>query len=257
MCGRAALGMSDEELAAATKTSGLETSKDRPYMPSYNISPGSHTPVLVRRDNETVLRCMKWGITGQGDRFVINARSETIVDKRMFKSLVNNHRCIFLCIGFFEWQPVANTSKKNPMFIATTSPPSIMRLAGLWSPAKGSTDSDTFVVLTSDSCKQMSSIHDRMPVILDEAQAEDWLNCDTVPFEKCRPFLRPFQHKLVIYRVSPLQGKGANCIEPYAVAQERSRSQGILRYFKKADTVTGKRPREDDDNKTETPAPDK
>lgn len=65
------------------------------------------------------------------------------------------------------------------------------------------------------------------------------------------------QHKLVIYRVSPLQGKGANCIEPYAVAQERSRSQGILRYFKKADTVTGKRPREDDDNKTEIPAPDK
>ena len=53
-----------------------------------------------------------------------------------------------------------------------------MRFAGLyesWYPAPGRSEC-TFTIVTCPANQMMHEIHDRMPVVLDQAGVEDWMN---------------------------------------------------------------------------------
>ncbi|XP_078347006.1 abasic site processing protein HMCES-like isoform X2 [Oculina patagonica] len=145
MCGRTACTLAPDEFSKACRFKGKNGKVQEPtwrdaasggkYYPSYNISPQSFTPVLLSSQHfntaasevtsERVLQPMRWGLIpswhrGDPKEFsynMSNARSDTLLDKRSFKSpLEKGKRCVILAEGFFEWETLKG-GKKQPYYI--------------------------------------------------------------------------------------------------------------------------------------------
>lgn len=61
MCGRSRCSLAPEEVAARTGVPAERWRDRQAYRPSYNVSPGFATPVIVRgEDGRRCLHTMKW-----------------------------------------------------------------------------------------------------------------------------------------------------------------------------------------------------
>ena len=57
---------------------------------------------------------MQWGLTEFGPNLIINARFDEVKEKRLFKSRVENARCVVMADGYYEWKEGAiGSSNKN------------------------------------------------------------------------------------------------------------------------------------------------
>ena len=85
-------------------------------------------------------------------------------------------RCIVPSNGFYEWRRTGGP--KQPYFL---HPPerAVLAMAGIWAVWK---DPETGLwvpsaaVITTEANRMMSSIHDRMPVLLPRETWDDWLD---------------------------------------------------------------------------------
>lgn len=100
---------------------------------------------------------------------VINARSETILQKPLFAHAFEKHRVIIPATGFFEW----NSRKEKSKF--TGQGGKVLYFAGCY---QKDSDQDRFVILTTQANASMASVHDRMPLILEREEISDWLNSE-------------------------------------------------------------------------------
>lgn len=62
------------------------------------IYPTNIVPILTSQGPEL----MKWGYSGYRNR-IINARSETAMDKAMFRRSLMERRCLVPASGYYEW----------------------------------------------------------------------------------------------------------------------------------------------------------
>ena len=68
--------------------------------PSYNVAPTDPVPAVVRYDGQMVLTEFRWGLVPfwAKDRSIgarmINARSETVTEKKAFAESVEQRRCL-------------------------------------------------------------------------------------------------------------------------------------------------------------------
>lgn len=168
MCGRYSFHLSGEEL------SELTGSVPEPFPSAvYNQPPGVPVPVL-RAEKEWDR--MPWGIeVSMGPdrrRLVINARSETAADKRMFQDSFDARRCVLPASGFFEWHRGPGSSQ--PYYFRPRTGPGIL-LAGLYLKQRGK-DGTHVVVLTRAADDWMGEIHHRAPVLIRPDRLRSWLD---------------------------------------------------------------------------------
>jgi putative SOS response-associated peptidase YedK len=164
----------------------------------YNIAPSQNAPVVLW-DNGRVLRLMQWGLVPHwakdekiGNK-MINARAETLTEKRSFKNLLASNRCLVLADGFYEWRPTKTGKGKSPVRIVLKDRGSFA-FAGLWDRSKRSDGSEFFsyTIITTEANELISPFHHRMPVIL-EAQSENiWLKGAAEDSEILLGLLRPY-----------------------------------------------------------------
>ena len=108
MCGRFSLSSSLEELQ---KEFSNEISGNFPA--KYNISPGQSPVVISLKKNNFYLNKIHWGFkVPKLGKLVINARSETIIEKPLFKNLLLQNRCLIPANSWFEWD-----NEKKPYLI--------------------------------------------------------------------------------------------------------------------------------------------
>jgi putative SOS response-associated peptidase YedK len=162
------------------------------FEPRYNIAP-TQDVLVVRADTTNGPRfgsMMRWGLippwTG-GDKPaagppMINARSETLGSKPMFRSAVQRRRCLIPSDGFYEWQqaPGGNRGKKQPYFIHRPDG-GPFAFAGLWEVWKQSTGDtpltiESCTIVTTHANAKLSELHERMPVILSPNDYAAWLD---------------------------------------------------------------------------------
>ncbi len=177
MCGRYALKTSVPEIA---RILGAESNAE--FAPSYNVAPSRHVPVCrTSVEGKRELNLLRWGLVPHwakeiNDRYrMINARAETVADKPAFREPFRQRRCLVPADGYFEWK--AGPERKQPYFIHRNDDSPVF-LAGLWDRwEKGQDGSlDSFAIVTTSASERLSSVHDRMPVILDPDDHEAWLN---------------------------------------------------------------------------------
>jgi putative SOS response-associated peptidase YedK len=223
MCGRFTLYSSPVVLAREFELGALPL-----LFPRYNIAP-TQPIALVRRSVETGAHewaLARWGLVPSwaddvkiGQR-MINARSETVADKPSFRSAFRRRRCLIPADGYYEWQqPAAGGSGKRPFYIRRVDQRPLA-IAGLWESwqAPDGTPLETCTLLTTAANDRLRTIHDRMPVFLDEPSRHLWLDPET-PSPALIQLLHPAADELfatleVSSRVNNPRHESPDCIEP-------------------------------------------
>ena len=107
----------------------------------------------------------KWDKKGH----IINARGETVEQKKTFKKSFEQQRCIIPTTGFYEW----TKDKTKIKYLFELPDESILYLAGLYEYYDNEL---CMVILTHRPNDSVKDVHDRMPVILTGDQLTLWLN---------------------------------------------------------------------------------
>jgi putative SOS response-associated peptidase YedK len=122
---------------------------------------------------------MKWGLlpSWAPDRLLttlINARSETITEKRSYRRLLESKRCLIPANGFYEWR--REGSSKIPVWfhLKNKQPFAFAGLWDMWRDVDGEVV-QSFTIITTVPNAFLRRIHNRMPVIFDALQAKQWL----------------------------------------------------------------------------------
>ena len=144
-------------------------------MKTGEIFPTNIAPILTMDGSKRQARLMKWGFPRfRGSGVVFNAREETAAQKPMFRSSLQHRRCVVPSTGFFEWTHGADKKDKY-MFNLPNSP--VLYMAGIYNTFLDSQKNPylAYTILTEDSNESVTPIHNRMPVILHEAELDAWL----------------------------------------------------------------------------------
>jgi putative SOS response-associated peptidase YedK len=223
MCGRYAF-YEHQELSERLTNVSLDTAFLEQFRPTWNAAPTQTLPVIVEDEGGLSVRGMHWGLipkwTKPGEKpkvAPINARSETLAEKPMFRSLIKQRRCIVPANGFYEWK--REGSAKQPFFIEPTKH-QLMLFAGLFDEAQAIDGEplESFSIITTSSNRTMADLHDRMPVILEDDDLEAWLDRELTDFGPLEQLMQPADDAIerfpVSREVNNTRHNGPHLIEP-------------------------------------------
>jgi len=140
----------------------------------------------------------------------INAKAETLEERRAFREAFLKRRCVVPADGFYEWR--GPKTQREPVWIHPANG-GLLLFAGLyeaWQAKRGDWQS-TFTIITTVANELLEPIHDRMPVILNERAAEDWMNPNEAQPKRLKSLLLPApEEELLITPASPLVNSAKN-----------------------------------------------
>jgi putative SOS response-associated peptidase YedK len=218
MCGRFAQTTTSEELVELFHLGSRVL-----VQPRFNLAPTQ--PVLAIRGHNDGYRAhtLRWGLVPswakdlKGGAKMINARSETVFEKRSFSHAARHQRCVIPATGFYEWRDTP-AGKMPTLFTPATG--AVFRFAGLWS---SWADDDgavfyTTTILTTEANQTMAPFHHRMPVFLTTDGSNTWLDPTLSDPEQLQPLLTtapPESIKLraVSKRVNNVRNDNPQCWE--------------------------------------------
>jgi len=206
MCGRIGSSMPRAEL--------LETYhwlRDAPEDdPRYNIAPTD--PVLaVGSDRAEVVR---WGIDGaKGGLF--NLRAETALSRPYYQRLLLAQRVLVPASHFYEWRKVGE--RRLPMAVSRADG-GLLHLAGLLARWEGQ---PAATILTTTPNADIATLHNRMPVVLNDDDAATWV-LEDLSLEQVGDFLKPcpagwLRLAPASLRVNDIRNQGPELLDPAAL----------------------------------------
>jgi putative SOS response-associated peptidase YedK len=192
MCGRFTLTAPAETLARQFQAA--EPSFD--FEPRYNIAPTQEVPLVRQETNgpgrEILLA--RWGLIpswSKDGKGFINARADTVADKPVFRSAFRKRRCLVPANGYYEWQKVGKAKQPYYIYLRDGQP---FGFAGLWETwhAPDGEVIESCSILTTDANELMRPIHDRMPVIVQPAHYDRWLDPVNQEVDALRSLMQPY-----------------------------------------------------------------
>ena len=170
----------------------------------YNIAPSQEAPVVrATEGGARELAMLRWGLVpfwakdpSVASR-MINARSETVMEKPAFRQAFRSRRCAIPASGFYEW--TGDPKHRIPHAITVEGRP-LVAFAGLWECWKDAAGKplETFTILTTSANRFVSGMHDRMPAILVDGDIDAWL---TGGIEDAWKVIRPYPEESMRERV--------------------------------------------------------
>jgi len=197
MCGRYALYGSKSKIKEH-----FGTANALDLAPHYNITPTQIVPVVqINALGQRVFGLARWGLIpswvkdSSEIQHPINAKVETAAIKPMFRHAFRKSRVLVPAAAFYEWQPGADG--KQPWLIHLKDD-ELMGLGGLlehWHVAEG--EVLTFSILTTEPNPLMTTIHDRMPVIIQPADYAAWLDPELTDVTQIQTMAKPYPERLM------------------------------------------------------------
>ncbi|HSS32990.1 MAG TPA: SOS response-associated peptidase [Solirubrobacterales bacterium] len=194
-----------KESAKAAKAENGTGKKEKspPGMGRFNVAPTQE--ILVVRSSpepdeaeagEREARLMRWGLVPRWAKDLkvgyrmINAKTENLTKSRAYGPLVGKyrHRCLILADGFYEWMKAEDPKQPRQPWRFTVDGGEPFAFAGLctrkeWEDPEDRGFDDGWLysctIVTTTPNEVVSPIHNRMPAILPDAEAEAaWLRPD-------------------------------------------------------------------------------
>jgi putative SOS response-associated peptidase YedK len=181
LCGRYTLSTVDGPDLA--QRFGLIAPPDEETLGRFNVCP-TETIATVLEPNQAA--SVAWGLRPfRNQKFTpINVRSETV--QQRFKWLMTGGRCLVLADGWYEWMKQEAKGAPRLPFRYTVDAGAPFAFAGLY-------DGTGAAILTTEANEICAPVHDRMPVVLPDREAEAaWLSED-VGVEEALEFLVPLE----------------------------------------------------------------
>jgi putative SOS response-associated peptidase YedK len=138
--------------------------------------------VVIIENGACHFRLVRWGLLPAWVKdprqftLLINARSETVLEKPAFKNAIKRRRCLIPADGYYEWHTSDN--RKRPYFIHRRDgqPMGFAGLAETWMGPNGE-ELDTVAIVTTAASADLSVLHHRVPVTIGRSDFERWLDC--------------------------------------------------------------------------------
>lgn len=169
MCGRYFFDLDSEELRELYKKI-QEQARREEKIASGEVYPSNHVITIgSNKENKPVAAVTKWGFTGfKKGQLMINARSESVEEKRTFAKPFQENRCVFPMSGFYEW----DQDKKKFLFTKGK----VMYVAGFYRIHHSAEGIETeSIIMTTKPNQSVSKIHDRMPLIVEKKDIGSWI----------------------------------------------------------------------------------
>ena len=207
MCGRFVASRPIEDITRLLEVDEVDVPSEL-ALPRWNVAPQANVlAVTAQRDNpgHRRLSAFRWGLVpwwakdpSIGAR-AFNAKSETVEEKPMFRSAIARHRCVIPADAFYEWGPApvdgGPKGRKQPWCFRPARS-GLLLLGGLWEQWRSRDDPSatplrTCTILTTDANELVGPVHDRMPVLIADADLEEWLSPDPLAAGELSRLTRP------------------------------------------------------------------
>jgi len=214
MCGRYSYTEALDPVKVISPDADELQSGESGFKPRYNIAPSQYCPIIPMDDPDHIY-LYRWGLIpfwAKDMRIgykMINARAETLLEKSSFKKPVQKSRCLVLADGFYEWKKVGSTKQPHRITLKDGVAFYFAGLTERWKSPEGKWI-HSFTIITTEPNELVSELHNRMPVILESAHIEQWLQAQT-DIAEIMDLLRPYPAKQMrSYEVSPEVGNVKN-----------------------------------------------
>ena len=159
------------------------------YQSSYNVAPTDSVLGLLEEDSKgRVLDEFRWGLIPWwakdltvGSR-TFNARAESLASKPAYRDAFEKRRLAVVADGFLMSGARMNAASANPS-TSRGADHEPMAFAGLWSVWRDRSGKDedrhwlrSCTIITTDANKEVATVHDRMPAILEQDVLERWID---------------------------------------------------------------------------------
>jgi len=205
-----------------------ESAEMESFAPHYNIAPSQRILTLRQRASTGKREAgrMRWGLIPYWAKdpgmaqHLINARSESVLEKPAFREAFAKRRCLIPADGFFEWK---KEGKLRRPFRYTMKDDSIFYFGGVWERWRAPDGTPVFScsILTTEPNELVRPIHNRMPVIVPQKDQPVWLDATLVKPSEVQEVCAPLPaEEMKCYEVSRVvnnpNNDGPECIAPIA-----------------------------------------
>jgi putative SOS response-associated peptidase YedK len=200
MCGLYSFRKSAEE------TRSLFDHVEKPnFPPRTYVAPLTPIAIIRVENNERHFAVVRWGLIPswvkeiKPGKPIINARTETLLEKPSFRNAIKHRRCLIPADGFYEWQGDV-PGKKIPHFIHRPDH-GLFAFAGLWEHWLGADGSEieTAAIITTTPNAIIAQIHGRMPVVIHPENFAEWLDVENFGAEEAMQFLKPAPENYFVF----------------------------------------------------------
>jgi putative SOS response-associated peptidase YedK len=104
----------------------------------------------------------------------LNSKAETVESRPTFAEAFAHRRCVIPANGFYEW--TGPKYARQPFWVHRGDG-DLLLFAGLYQNEENNDNCTqaTFTILTCAANSTLATIHNRMPVILSDRHADDWM----------------------------------------------------------------------------------
>lgn len=194
MCGRYTLYITPTDLSLRYNA----LNNNIKFSPKNEIYPGENAPVITIDNNsdKKQLSLFNWGFSpSYTNKKIINARAETIDQKKTFEKPFKNKKCIIPATSFFEWKNKGKNKIKHEIYLKNEK---IFSLAGIYDKFtdKNGNKITCYTIITTNANKALEDIHNRMPVIITKEKEDFWLKSSD--YSKLKDLLTSYNQEMKI-----------------------------------------------------------
>lgn len=214
MCGRYTYKLTWEQIVNLYRLT-LPEEMPPTLRPSYNVAPTHVMPIIRPAGNGRELMLAGWGLIpfwmkqenlAKQAYATFNARSDRVVSAPTYREPFKKRRCLVPATGWYEWQKIDAKTKKPHHFQPKANPFAFAGIYDVWN-ADGKSNIASFSIVTTEAAASTVKYHDRMPLVLEEGQFEDWMRG---PPELAAGMMKPYAGAIDIWQVAPDVGNVRN-----------------------------------------------
>lgn len=219
MCGRYAI------ISVPEMVRGVFGYDDQPnFPPRFNVAPTQPIAIVRQVEGRRRFALVRWGLLPSWVKdprtfaLLINARGESVNDKAAFRNAMRHRRCLIPADGFYEWRRAG--ARKQPYYahLKSGGPFAFAGLWEMWSGPNGE-EMESAAIITTAANRTIAHIHERMPVILEPAAYDAWLDCQKVDAKTAATLIAPAREDLLAVHpvssaVNRVSNDDARLIEP-------------------------------------------
>ena len=182
MCGRYTYKLTWQQIVELYRLTMPDTEPEK-LRPNYNVAPTHVMPIIRPSGNGRELVMAGWGLVPfwlkpeqltKQPYSTINARSDRIRTAPTYREPFKSRRCLVPASGWYEWQKIDAKTKRPFHFQPRAQPFAFAGIYDVWK-GDGGSGITSFSIVTTEAAPRTQAYHDRMPLILEDGQFDDWM----------------------------------------------------------------------------------
>ena len=215
MCGRYTYKLDWRQIVELYRLTLPDAAPENLRPPSYNVAPTDLMPIIRPAGNGRELVVAKWGLVPYWTKpeqaakppyATINARADRVQTAPAYREPFKMRRCLVPTTGWYEWQMITPNQKQPYHFRPVAKPFAFAGIYDVWK-GEGKPTITSFSIVTTAAAPSTAPYHDRMPLVLDEGQFEDWMRG---PPDKASIMMKPYAGKIEAWPVPAAVGNVRN-----------------------------------------------